>query len=327
MISLPAPDARFGWLGPAAAQEAFDTMGEAFSPFAIAGKTRETAGGRLVLWEFARRANHGRHLPTLRQQRGSCVGHGAAAAVWYLAAFERVRLQNRECVVMPYEPFLYGTSRVQVGGGRLRTDGSLGIWAAQAVRKYGVLRSDLAGLPRWTEQRDRGGRVVCVTFDPNIDLTWGKPPGPPEECLTAARPHPVKATAPVRTYADVRDALLNGYPVTVASLQGFRMTPRVDRGKHWGVPAGQWAHQMCFIGCDDDAARPGCYCLNSWGPDAHGPPADDAPPGGFWVDADIVERMVAQGDSFAFSQFEGFPEQTLDFQVIGRQHLPERNEP
>ena len=95
------------------------------------------------------------------------------------------------------------------------------------------------------------------------------------------------------------------------------MAGKADRGKLWGVKSGVWNHQMCFIGVDDDSARPGAYCMSSWGPWVHGKPVDDAPPGGFWVDAEVVEEMVSQQDSYAYSQFEGFPEQKLDFMLIG----------
>ena len=33
----------------------------------------------------------------------------------------------------------------------------------------------------------------------------------------------------------------------------------------------------------------------------------DAPGCGFWADADVLDRMLAQGDSWAFSRFVGFP--------------------
>ena len=60
-----------------------------------------------------------------------------------------------------------------------------------------------------------------------------------------------------------------------------------------------------FIG----GARPGAFCLNNWGDQAHTGPTfpGDAPVAGFWVDAAVVERMVKQGDSFALSDAVGFP--------------------
>jgi hypothetical protein len=55
--------------------------------------------------------------------------------------------------------------------------------------------------------------------------------------------------------------------------------------------------------------RPGAFLLNSWGPDSHSGPRfpEDAPPVGFWADADVVGAMLRQGDSWAFSDAVGFP--------------------
>lgn len=290
----------FGWVRPedrdAQTQAHVTRLVSAMPLFATKGAPK--LGGRLVLWDFARKVTGGRHLPTYDQQIGDCVSMGAANAVNYLACMEIARLGDRERFRPAYQPWIYGISRVQVGKGRIRGDGSIGAWAAEGVKRFGVLAADEERVPPYSGA---------------IARRWGNPPGPPKEFFDEAAPHIVKTTAPVRSYADVRDALLNGYPVTVASMQGFRMRPAIDKGKHWGVPAGEWAHQMAFIGVDDDPKRPGAYCLNSWGESAHGPPADDAPPGGFWVDAEVVERMVRQDDSFAFSQFDGFPEQSLDW--------------
>lgn len=291
---------QFGWAGPDEAARAWDVLASTFSPFAIAAKSKSTAGTRVVLWDYSRKVTGGRHLPTILQKIGSCVGEGAKNAVDYLACMEIARQGDREMFRPAFSPYIYGTSRVQIGGGRLgNDDGSLGVWAADAVRQWGVLAADEPGVPEYS------GAVAKA---------WGKS-GPPQQFHAIAKPHCLQSTAPVRSYEDVRDALANGYPVTIASLRGFRMRAVVDRGKHWGMPEGKWAHQMCIIGVDDNPQRPGAYLINSWGDDAHGPPADDAPPGGFWADASVIDQMVRTGEGFAYSQFNGFPEQ-LDFRLL-----------
>ncbi len=59
----------------------------------------------------------------------------------------------------------------------------------------------------------------------------------------------VKSTALVRTYEEVRDAIVNGYPVTVASNRGFQMRGRVDKGS-FGVSLG-------IMGASDGVCRCG----------------------------------------------------------------------
>lgn len=297
----PAKLIRFGWAGPDNAQRALDKIGGNFPKFFIKAQTVATDGRRVVLWDFSRKVL-GSHIPTFFQLVGDCVAEGASNAVQYLQTMEISRLNQPERYRPIFQPYIYGVSRVLIGRGQinLNEDGSLGIWAAQGVRKYGILAADEPGVPAYGE---------------DVARLWGKK-GPPQNFITIGQKHLIQSVAKVNRYNLVRDAIANGYPVTVASNRGFKMQGVPNRGKLWGIPEGEWPHQMVFIGVDDDAARPGCYCLNSWGPNAHGAPVDDAPPGGFWVDAEVVESMVAQDDSWAYSQFDGFPEQNLDFMLI-----------
>jgi hypothetical protein len=80
---------------------------------------------------------------------------------------------------------------------------------------------------------------------------------------------------------------------------------------------------MAIIGVKK-GSRPGFFIQNSWGSDwIRGPrvPAD-APAGGFWADESVVDRMLRQGDSWAFSDAVGFPARELDFFIKAE---PRRN--
>ena len=92
-------------------------------------------------------------------------------------------------------------------------------------------------------------------------------------------------------------------------------------------PQGRWAHCMCFIAVRG-GDRPGAFCLNSWGDLAHTGPVwpADAPVAGFWVDADVVEQMVKQQDSYALSDTTGFPAREIDW-FAGRKVEPVRRNP
>jgi hypothetical protein len=119
----------------------------------------------------------------------------------------------------------------------------------------------------------------------------------------------------------VRDAICNHYPVTVASNVGFEGRVQQIGDKYWGARGGEWDHQMLFCGVDDDPKRPGAYLINSWGPNYYYDPGtvkDGAPPGGIWVDAEVVDLMVGprNDDSWVFSDSVGFPGRDLDFQLI-----------
>ncbi|MBX9652073.1 hypothetical protein K2Y11_00495 [bacterium] len=282
--------------------------------FGIKGAKESSVGKRVVLWEAEKKVL-GRFVPTLHQLQGSCVEQGKTNAIMRVQCVE-IAKGDREEFKIPSLYHGYGWTRKFSGMGEGRGDGATGAGAAKAAREAGVCPIDGSSeLPAPQIKRNDG----------QDELIWGEynewkystVRAVPESANQVARIHVIRTTALVSTYEEVRDALVNGYPVTVASNRGFKMAGTINRGKLWGVKSGVWNHQMCFIGVDDDSARPGCYCMNSWGPWVHGKPVDDAPPGGFWVDADVVEDMVSQQDSFAYSQFDGFPEQRLDFSLIG----------
>lgn len=309
----------FGWIPfderDAETNAAHDRAVSEMPEFRLIGDGQKTSSKtRVVLWEAAKAVNGGKHLPTLHQSIGSCVGMGKANAERMLACADIVVRGDRERYIEIFEPYGYGRSRLHAGI-RGRGSGSTGSGAAKAARIDGVVSIENEGLTGWTVRNGSIGQTLY--WDGGVDTKWSDGAAIGSEWVERGKKHLVRTTAQVTTYEQVRDALLNWYPVTVASSRGFQMRPVVDGGKHWGRPSGTWMHQMCFVGVDDDGRRPGCYCWNSWNAEAHGPPADDAPPGGFWVDAEVVTSMVRQGDSYAYSQFDGFPQQELDFTLIG----------
>jgi hypothetical protein len=129
-----------------------------------------------------------------------------------------------------------------------------------------------------------------------------------------AKQHPIQTASKCTSYEEARDAIANGYPVSVASMRGFA-TNRDEDG--FLRPSGVWAHQMYFCAVDDEYKRPGLLCVNSWGTSwSSGSRRHDQPEGSFWVDADVADKMFKAGDSFAYSGFDGFPSQKLDYLLI-----------
>jgi len=254
----------------------------------------------VFLWEACKRVT-GNHLPAHDQDGvGCCVGEGFASAVEYLQCVE-IALKNE---VESYAPIssevIYALSRVEIGGGRLVGDGSVGAWAADAVTKYGVLpRQVLAS-------------VDLSKFNPQLARRWGQI-GLPDELEPEARKHPVRTVSQVNSFNEAKAAIANGYPIAVCSNQGFTMMRDRDG---FCLPRGSWAHCMCFIGAIG-GQRPGLCCLQSWGANVPKGPIGfgDHPDCAFWVDAEVVERMLRQGDSWALSAFDGFPARKLDWMI------------
>lgn len=290
----------FGWAGPDAARREWDAFGDRFPIFAIRGAVVSSAGKRACLWEAMQKVL-GTYLPNVQQQIGNCVSWGCRNAVDHTAACEIVA-GDRESLRPSFPPYFYGISRVQIGGGRLgASDGSLGVWAADGVRQYGVLPQDESGVP------DYSGAVATK---------WGRS-GPPSDLISVARPHVIRTTARIRGYAQLRDALVNGYACTIASLRGYAMRLQDENGKSWFTGRDTWPHQMALIGVDDDPQRPAVFRLNSWGPDAHGPQLD-GPAGGGWCHAEDIDRELRDDgvECFAFSGFDGFPARQIDWSAF-----------
>lgn len=265
----------------------------------------------VFLWRAVRQAagKTDPWYPNIDQGKtGSCVGAGNKHGVDVAQAVQIVSGKRAEFKPVSAEA-IYAFSRVEIGGGKIRGDGSVGAWAAKALQQYGVLAMEVHGrydLSAYSAQRAR---------------EWGRS-GVPDELQPTAAKHVVKSVALVTTWADVKRSISQGYPVVVCSNVGFAGMVRDRDG--FIAPRGVWNHCMVLIGVRV-GDREGAFCLNSWNDKAHTGPVwpADAPVAGFWIDAAVVERMVRQGDSFALSDVVGFPARTLpEFLIHARPAVP-----
>jgi hypothetical protein len=282
----------FGWVRNPVEVEA--VMGRLARPLFFASAAGSYAGAvseQAYLWKAAEQIL-GHQLPGRNQgQVGSCVSFGTASAIEHTMLTEIMAGQPEEFRELCQEE-IYGGSRVEIGRNQISGDGSIGAWAAEFVTKYGVLARavyDSLDLTKYSESRCRD---------------WGRN-GVPDLLEPECRKHPVKTASLVRNWDEAKKALSSGFGIAVSSDRGFTMTRDQDG---FAKPLGEWGHCMGLIGYQT-GRREGGFLLNSWGDDAHTGPsgAGDPPPSGFWADASVVEKMLKQGDSWAFSAVDGFP--------------------
>lgn len=266
----------------------------------ISGRTRDAAGKKSFLYQVCRKVL-GQDTQNYPQEIGDCVSFGAKNAVEYLQCSDILLRNKREKWRPIFAPYFYGTGRVYVGGGQLgNQDGSMGSWMAAAVQKYGALFADEPNVPKYS------GRVAKAYGDPD--------PRPDlDKWLPTAKNFPVRATAQINSWADLVEAVANGYPCPTASDIGYNMEASADGFHRYTT---NWSHQMCFIGVDDNDRDPYALILNNWG-DCHGHLKDfatgeDLPVGVLRVRRQDAERHIAAGETYAYSNFDGFPEQLLD---------------
>lgn len=254
------------------------------------------AGKVVLLYEAVRKVVG--HDLIHEQQVGDCVSHGFGLGADVVACVQIATGAGEEWGGEAATEVIYAGSRVEVGGGRIGGDGSVGAWAAKWVQDYGVV------------VRKQYGSINLATYSGQRAREWGRGrAGVPDELEPIAREHPIKTASLVETYEQARDSLANGYPVAVCSNRGFQQRRDADG---FARPSGSWAHCMCFIGIDDSFKRPGALCQNSWGSAwISGPKRHEQPEGSFWVDADTVTQMLRERDSFALSSFVGFPARDL----------------
>ena len=260
-------------------------------------------GKKMLLYDIIR--NVAGSFPVRHQAIGDCVSMGAAYAVDAVKAVDIYINKDFEAwVAETATEDIYAGSRVQIGRGQLGNgDGSIGAWAARYVNEYGALA------------RQKYGNVNLTTYSGSRASSWGRAnAGVPRSLIPYAKKHPILTVSQVTSYEQCRDLIVNGYAITIASNQGF--SSQRDR-EGFARPQGSWAHQMSILGVDDEYKRPGVLVQNSWGVWNGGPKRLNQPEGSFWVDADEIERRILnQGDSWAFSGYEGFKPQELNTRII-----------
>ncbi len=291
---------RFGWV-PRPEESDRIAQAQPISTLAEASWLKDSGKGKVALLYKSLIKVAGKF--TLRDQKiGDCVSMGAAMACDVLAAVEiDIRGESERWISETATEPIYAGSRVEIGGGGIFGDGSIGAWAAEWVKQYGVI-------PRGVY-----GSIDLTTYSGQRAREWGRRGrGCPDELEPIAKQHPVKAITKVESYEQARDAIYNGYPVTIASNQGFTMS-RDSEG--FCRARGRWPHQMALCAVDDEYKRPGCLVANSWGDYLQGGSRHDQPPGTFWADADVIDRICRQGDSWAFGSFDGFPSNPVDLSM------------
>lgn len=311
-VLLRAPDItpekdRHGW--SVAAQEDPDTVAfvSELPAFAVVGAdgeviSQDNTKSNVRLWDAALKVR-GTHFVNTPQQVGDCVSWAMKHGIEYLICVELTTGPPKE-VHEVFAPYIYGISRVQIGRGQLRGDGSCVAWAVRGIAQFGVLRVDEVGVPPYSGQLAR---------------QWGSQ-GPPQTLIAKASQFLVRSSSPVRSAKDVRDAICNGYPVPFgAGNIGWERTIERD-GRLVGIRSGSWSHAQCVIGYDGSGRQPYYCVVNSWGPLAGGrQPIDGSPPGSYWITEQDMEFVARQGDAFAISNFDGFKARAIDFRLTHRQ--------
>lgn len=261
---------------------------------------REAKGKDTFLYRSAYKAHqavYGEPWVVGRQGIGDCVSWGFAHGVWIAQSVDWETGRLAAPPPIPSTESIYGGSRVEARGKKQAgySDGSYGGAAAKWVRDWGIVY----------RQKYPDHDLTKYSADRAKDWgNWGNGGRDDNGKLdNAAKTHPAKHVALVRTFKEAAAAIESGFPVAVCSGYGFKS---VRDSQGFCARSGSWAHCMALIAVRYD--RPGLLCLNSWGPNwVSGPKSpEDQPDGSFWIDAKVIDGMLAGEDSFAVGSVEGF---------------------
>lgn len=271
------------------------------------------------LWramDKAHRARYGKPFVVGRQGIGDCTSWGGGHAVYCSEAIDWDMGRLPEPPMLPATEPLYGGARVEISrnGGKPYdgsapiggwSDGSSGYAVAKFLRDFGVV---------YRENQPASG-VDLTTYSPDRAKQFGAygcgGHGDNGRMDATAKKHPCTHVVAVRNWDELAAAIGSGFPVTLASSQGFSSTRDADG---FCAAQGTWMHQLCAVGirfaknARPGTARPrdGVCILNSWGPMyVSGPkfPADQLD-GSFWAERSVVERML--GDAWAIGSVDGW---------------------
>ncbi len=320
---------RFGWVQPTEEQTRIAMtiikaqQGGLDPDFAKLAKAAIEADGDdpVFFWEAELKVLK-KILPSWDQgQIGSCVSHGWGRGVQDLILTQISTKPEQWPGAEVCREAIYGGSRVQIGGGRIGGDGSVGAWAAQWVQKDGII----------FYQNYLNGKFDLTTgYSVQRCRLWGNS-GCPKDLETPAREHPVQTVAMVKSSDEVWVAIGNGYPVPICSNVGFQ-SPLKDG---FCQRSGSWGHCMTIRGRFIHPSKGKCFVIqNSWGDYLKSGQNQIAvtgrdglvtlPQGCFGVVANDVDIIVKQTDSFAISAFKGFKPNKLHW-LIKNNVLPVRD--
>ncbi len=306
-----------GWIPPPDRNEAqADAHADAvrrMPAFAIIGDTMEAppAGTKVLLTDTWKNpavvAKLGYPFTGVHQLTGSCVGAGGGNALFTLQAIEILRNGDSEAFIVPFWLLPYGRSRYYMGE-RSKGEGSLGSLFARACKEDGVVDATLSGLPSFT--RDDG-----FVWGEQTEYAWSDGSRIENRWLEESRKHLVRTNSQLHSGAEVRDAIINGYPCTRASLDFVnRGTAKVKSGASVGSHSRIGGHQETWLGYwNHPELGELIWEQNQHGTGAYAADPAGGPLGGCWVPMANVEALCRDrmAEVFAFSQFDGYPAQNF----------------
>ena len=249
-------------------------------------------GKRVILTEAFGKLPYPSSIPRYRQNADDCVSMAFAMAVSTLMAVRIVTGQNQNYISDVATEPIHGGSRVEVNPGYIKCEdrGAIPAHAVQWLEEWGILL------------RRKYDDIDLTDYSDRRAIDW-QCTGVPDELEDLAREHPVKQVALVKSYAAARDALANGYPVTLGSKFGFNYY-RDDNGFS-SIAQRSVNHYLCLIGIDDEFEERGVLCYDSYF-EYFGGQRVGLAKNTFYLRHDAVNTLLEEAAGFTITDLQGF---------------------
>ena len=303
---------KFGWLPiESQPQELQDKFNATLVPFMISGEDVEAK--EALLYKVVNKACGYDFFPW-NQKTGSCVAQGALAMLATLQAVEIVTLrQTYEEFRTPFILYNYGQSRSR-GGLRGSGEGSFGSSMAESLKEDGCPPLD-PSYPQPIKESDGS-----FTFGSAAEMAWSNGDKPPINLKDKANNFKIKSTSKLVNALQVKQALSNGYPITVASswwgFSDLKVKPSGTPSVQLASRNQSWGHQQSCLGFTTHPEFGLIFLIqNSWG-NSHGTPPGNfgEPKGSYWIRESDMDRICKE-EVFSFSNFEGYPARVIDWNL------------
>jgi len=253
----------------------------------------------------------GQPPPNGPQLTGDCTSWSSAHAIEKTQSSQLAAVGGEWKRIFP--AWSYGVGRVWIW--RKEISGPM---PSQGCSVGAVLRGAVEfGVLSWEDAEAAGHKYSGQLAD-----RWGNS-GPPAELKAIAAKHKLGAIAQLKSAAELRDAVCNGYGTAFGSdFTGGNFRTRDGRIVADNIASRlsvrqRWQHALCCDGYDGTApGGPYYHIQNSWYPESHPAPVDDSPVCGFWVDEASIEYIVRQGDAWATGDFDGFVERRNEIDLF-----------
>jgi len=284
---------------PEQAERILSTMPFAYFKDAADKELKDSGKGKLALpFKFAQEFDK-LFGEDENQLTGDCTSHGTRnACTISLVGDIKARFEPEKYPGRLATEAIYGARRHA-------SEGMAVIFAVEYLQKYGIAL------------RKKYGPYDLTKYNPNVGIRWGST-GVPKEVTDETKNNTIQTFSLIQSVEEARDALYNGYGITAGSDLGFS---RPSRDKNGIIRRnGSWGHCTCWGAVDDTRQRSDQMLflyINSWGPNyISGPTWFGQPQGSFWITQEDAAAIIAQRQTYAISNVNGFPTQKLDWSVF-----------